>query len=125
MSDSMLCDTCVLIDFLKGRDQQLANFYQQSVLLFINPVIELELLQGARNKAELQQLEKKLQMFRLLDMPQENFQLARELIKLYALSHGLRLADALIAASAMIYDLRLWTVNVNDFKYISGLVLYP
>ena len=125
MSDSMLCDTCVLIDFLKGRDQQLANFYQQNVLLFINPVIELELLQGARNKAELQQLEKKLQMFRLLDMPQENFQLARELIKLYALSHGLRLADALIAASAMIYDLRLWTVNVNDFKYISGLVLYP
>jgi len=92
--------------------------------LFTNPVIELELLQGARNKNELQFLEEKLRMFHQLEMPPENFQLARRLIKMYSLSHGLRLADALIAATALIYELRLFTFNFNDFKFIPQLILY-
>lgn len=124
MNERILCDTCVLIDFVNGRSQQIAWLQQQGATLFINPVIELELLQGARDKREMQQLEKKLQMFHQLDMPRENFQIARELIKIYALSHGLRLADGLIAASALIYELKLYTTNLSDFKFIPDLTLY-
>ncbi len=121
MSEKILCDTCVLIDFVNGRSQQLTMLQQRNATLFINPVIELELLQGARDKREMQQLEKKLRMFYLLEMPQENFQVARNLIKTYALSHGLRLADALIGASALIYGLQLYTFNLGDFKFIPDL----
>lgn len=124
MSEKILCDTCVLIDFFTEQETQIKQLQQQEALLFINPVIELEILQGARNKLEMRQLEKQLQQFRHLDMPQENIQVARDLIKIYALSHGLRLADALIAASALIFDLSLYTFNSKDFKFIPELSLY-
>jgi predicted nucleic acid-binding protein len=58
MNNQILCDTCILIDFANGRSRQLADLHSQNIQLFINPVIELELLQGARNKAEMQKLEK-------------------------------------------------------------------
>ncbi len=124
MSERIWCDTCVLIDFVNGRSQSLTQLNQQGAALFTNPVIELELLQGARNKNEMRYLEKELGMFRQLDMPPATFQVARELIKIYALSHGLRLADALIAATTLIYELKLFTFNRNDFKFIPELTLY-
>lgn len=58
MNKRVLCDTCVLIDFVNGRSQQITQLHDQNTVLFINPVIELELLQGARNKVEMQRLEK-------------------------------------------------------------------
>lgn len=124
MNKGILCDTCVLVDFVNGRSGQIAELQANAISLFINPVIEFELLQGARNKAELQQLEKILAMFYNLDMPTEVFQVARQLIKLYTLSHGLRLADALIAATALVYELDLFTHNVKDFRFIPELNLY-
>ncbi|OUD15316.1 type II toxin-antitoxin system VapC family toxin [Thioflexithrix psekupsensis] len=124
MSEKILCDTCVLIDFFKGCNDEIIELNKKGIFLFINSIIELEILQGARNKREMQQLERKLQIFYRLDIPLENFQVARSLIKIYSLSHGLRLADALIAANALIYDLKLYTLNHKDFKFIPELVLY-
>ena len=124
MNKAIICDTCILIDFANGSSDQLTELSKQKAQLFINPVIELELLQGARNKLEMQQLEKILAMFRLLEMPPEIFDLARQLIKRYALSHSLRLADALIAATALVYDLDLLTHNLKDFRFIPELRLY-
>lgn len=125
MNEKILCDTCILIDFINGKSQALSQLYLQNAMLFINPIIELELLQGARNKNEMRYLENKLRMFYKLEMPSEVFQSARELIKIYALSHGLRLADALIAATALVYELTLFTLNTNDFKFIPKLQILP
>lgn len=63
-------------------------------------------------------------MFHIVEMPAEVFQVARQLIKIYALSHGLRLADALIAATALVYELNLLTVNQKDFCFIPKLELW-
>ncbi len=124
MSKTVLCDTCVLVDFVNGRSEQITELKANAIQLFINPVIELELLQGARNKAELLRLEKMLTMFYNVEMPAEVINVARQLIKLYSLSHGLRLADALIAATALVYDLELLTYNSKDFRFIPELRLH-
>lgn len=124
MSNRVLCDTCVLIDFINGRGQQIVELHVKKVQLFINPVIELELFQGARNKADMKDLEKILAMFHNLELPSEVFHVARQLIKIYSLSHGLRLADALIAATALVYGLDLFTVNQKDFCFIPELDLH-
>ena len=70
MSDLLLCDTCVIIDYMSGRSQALNDLINNDVTLFVNSIIEMELLQGARDKNELQHIEKKLGAFRLLNMQQ-------------------------------------------------------
>jgi len=63
MADYLLCDTCTIIDFINGRKQTLPVLLAQGVTLFINSIIEMELLQGARDKNELRVIEKKLRSF--------------------------------------------------------------
>ena len=41
----------------------------------------------------------------------------------YALSHNLRMADALIAATAQGHDLTLLSGNYTDYKFLTGLNL--
>jgi predicted nucleic acid-binding protein len=42
----------------------------------------------------------------------------------YKLSHGLLIPDAIIAATAITYDLKLFTYNIKDFIFISGIRLF-
>lgn len=44
-----------------------------------------------------------------------------KLIDAYSNSHGLLLADALIAATALENDLTIVTYNIDDFKFIKDL----
>ena len=46
---------------------------------------------------------------------------AIELIDTYSNTHGLLLADAQIAATALENDLTILTYNVDDFKFIKNL----
>jgi hypothetical protein len=50
---------------------------------------------------------------------------AIDLLKQYRLSHGLLIADALIAASAIISDLPFVTKNQSDYRFIDNLQLLP
>jgi predicted nucleic acid-binding protein len=42
----------------------------------------------------------------------------------YSLSHKLSIPDALIASTALVYNLDLYTLNLKDFRFIEGLNLY-
>jgi len=123
MSDLLLCDTCVIIDFMSGRSQLLNDLINNDAILFVNSIIEMELLQGALDKNELQRIEKKLEPFRLLIMQQTIFDLATQFIREYRLSHGLALPDAVIGATAIYYQMPLLTYNRKDFKFLPAIHL--
>ena len=123
MANHLLCDTCVIIDFINGRSQELANLLNEDRILFINSIIEMELFQGTRNKSELQTVEKRLASFRLLMMQQEIFDLATQFLKIYRLSHGLALPDAIIGATAIYYQIPLLTYNTKDFRFLPNIEL--
>lgn len=79
---------------------------------------------GATNKADLNIINKSLNRFSvLLINPAINLR-AIELVYFYRLSYGLALADAMIAATALQTELKLFTYNRKDFKFISKLSLY-
>ncbi len=123
MPEYFLCDTCVIIDFMNGRSQVLNDLLHHETTLFINSIIEMELLQGAHDKNELRIIEKKLHSFRLLDMQQAIFDLATQYLRNYGLSHTLALPDAIIAATAIYYQMPLFTYNRKDFKFLPDIQL--
>jgi len=123
MTDYLLCDSCVIIDFMNGRSQELDELINNGTILFINSIIEMELIQGARDKKELRIIENKLHGFRLLNMQQDIFDLATELVRNYRLSHNLALPDAIIGATAIFYQMPLFTYNRKDFKFLPEIQL--
>ena len=81
----------------------------------------MELLQGAKDKRELRKIEKELSSFNRLAFNDEIACLATNLIKEYVLSHSLQIADSIIAATCLIYNIPLFTHNKKDFRFIPGL----
>ena len=82
------------------------------------------MLVGARNKNEMQTLLKELRQIRHLPIHHEISTLSIELLTKYRLSHGLDFHDALIAATAIYFNIELYTLNIKDFIFIDGLKLY-
>ncbi len=89
----------------------------------ISVVTYIELAQGCRDKAELARLKKGLaaRNTEIIPITPAISQHASLLIDELALSHGLRLADALIGATAMEHQFTLLTGNAAHFAPITDL----
>lgn len=89
----------------------------------ISAVTYIELAQGCRDKAELARLKKGLavRQTEIVPITPAISRRAAALIDELALSHGLRLADALIGATAVEHRATLLTGNVKHFSAVEGL----
>jgi hypothetical protein len=108
----ILTDTCVLIEYFKEDPvvkKEINNIGQENIIL--NSIIVMELIVGARNKVELNSVKKRLNNFRVLDINQAVMDDAGSLIETFCLSNGLKIPDAVIAATARYYDIPLYTFN--------------
>ncbi len=127
MSHIVIVDTDILID--AGRGVELAvNYLRQSKVSFaISVVTKMELIVGCRNKTELHHTDRFLHHFQLFSIDELISLKTVELLSQYRLSHGLLIADAFIAATAIIYNLPLVSKNQRDYRFIENLNLlsYP
>jgi predicted nucleic acid-binding protein len=121
----ILCDTNILIEFYKNNEQITETLRQiGGANLAVSVVTVAELYYGALNKTELGQIKEHLSLLRQLSLTSSISQRFLGLMEDYALSHKLSIPDALIAASAMEHEAELFTLNLRDFRFISGLRLY-
>ena len=121
----ILCDTNIFISWFRGDSETCMKLDQIGLEYILVPsVTVMELLQGTKNKAETNQLKKKLKAYNIIHFNEKTSKLSIELIEQFRLSHGLLIPDAIIAATAITYGLKLFTYNVNDFKYIPGIQLF-
>jgi tRNA(fMet)-specific endonuclease VapC len=122
----ILCDTNILIEFYKNNPKIVNELRQIGAeRLAISIITQAELYYGAINKAELLKIQKHLNL--LHNFPINN-QVSTQFIQLmerYSLSHKLTIPDALIAATALVNNLNLYTLNIKDFRFIEGINLYP
>jgi len=91
----------------------------------ISAVSYMEYVPFCRNKKELQIFEKFLDKFdfKIYEIDNTISSQARKIVKQFALSHSVEMADALIAATALIYDEKLCTSNAKHFLPIDGIQL--
>ncbi len=125
----VIVDSDILI-YVSRNDSAAIRFVsdlENTSIVAMSSITAMELIVGCGNKLELSRLQKFLQRFQLLQVTEEISVRSIELVETYNLSHGLLIADGLIAATALTLGEPLATNNQRDFRFISGLNLlaYP
>lgn len=127
MTGLTVVDTDILIDAGRGINEAIDYLQEleRSIPLAVSVVTQMELIVGCRNKAELRALEQFLRRFRILKINEPISDKAVELLQQYRLSHGLLIADAFIAATALSWNYPLASKNQSDYRFIADLDLLP
>lgn len=129
MADLILFDSDVLIDVLRkdALAESLLTALGGAGPLGISVVSRMETIRGCRSFEVQQQAEKLLRRFQVIALDGEISRRADALVSRFYLEHNLGIADALIAATAIEYDLPLLSKNRRDFHFLdkAGLMLLP
>ncbi len=123
---SVLIDSDVLVWLTRGHVGA-AKRLREIDPWCISVVTYIELAQGCRDKADLARLKKGLaaRHTEIIPITPSIGEHAAQLIDSLALSHGLRLADALIGATAIAVGATLLTANVKHFSAAPSLLIEP
>lgn len=118
----MLIDTDVLIWYMRGNEKAYQTIENVDAF-FISVVTYMELVQGLRNKKELNHLRKALHGWnaQILYVSEEISAKAMFYVEQHFLSHSMQLADALIGATAIARGLPMLTGNDKHYKVMKEL----
>ena len=115
---AVLIDSDILIEVSRARNEDLLARWdalsRSTIALFCSPVTIAELWHGARPH-EFRTLES---LFAALDCVPIDAQIGRRAgdhLRQFAKSHHVELGDALIAATASVHNLELWTRNPRHY----------
>ena len=120
MDKPQLLDTDVLIDYLRGIEPAVQFLAAAQGILLLSAISAAELYAGVKEE-EQTQLSRFIDSFDLVEI---NLSIARQgglFRNQYFKSHGVGIADALIAASAIQCGARLVTLNQKHFPMLSDL----
>ena len=118
----MIIDTDVLIWYMKGNEKAY-EIIEKSNTFFISVVTYIELVQGMRNKKELNNLRKALRGWnaQILYISEEVSAKAMFYVEQHFLSHSIQLSDALIGATAIKYGFPILTANDRHYKVMKDI----
>jgi predicted nucleic acid-binding protein len=114
----VLVDSDILIDVLRGRKLEIARLWADTVgagtPLFCSPVTLAEVRHGMRAH-ERESTERAFSFMMSVPIEVEIGGRAGDYLRAFHASHAVELGDALIAATASVHQLRLWTQNRKHF----------
>jgi predicted nucleic acid-binding protein len=123
----VIVDTDILIDVARRIPEAITYVQdlEQRAVVGISTITYMELLIGCRNKTEQRKVERFVRRFEVVKLSAAMSDHAIALLRQYRLSHGLLIADGLIAATALVEGKPLASKNQRDYRFISGLTLLP
>ncbi len=122
MSDSLLFDTDVLIDYLRGYPPAIDYFKESTGRQLVSVITVAELFTGVRDGNERHVLEEFLSTFQIVSLNQAMAVAGGQFRRAYLKSHGVGIADALIAATAQNEGASLVTFNGKHFPMFDEIV---
>ena len=119
-----LVDTDVLIDYLRGHSVAVRFVTAHSDRIAVSAISVAELYAGVRggsDDAERRSLSDFLSLVRIIPVSAAIAKAGGLYQREYGRSHGVSLADAIIAATANSFDTQLKTLNIKHFPMFAGL----
>lgn len=122
----ILVDTSIIIDFLRRKDRESTLFFNlanDKYELYASIITHTECYAGRNiweSKSAMAELKILLGGIKILPL-QEN--ISKKAGEINAKS-GTDILDAIIAATSIIHDLELATLNIKDFEKVDGIKLF-
>ncbi|MGD2062626.1 MAG: type II toxin-antitoxin system VapC family toxin [Nitrospirota bacterium] len=121
MARAILLDTDVLIDFFRGNSKAVAFVRAHSARIILSSIVVAELYAGVKGEAEQTALEDFVSLFRVVPVGTEIAKAGGLYKRDYGKSHGVGLADAILAATAESEDAELKSLNTKHYPMLKGL----
>ena len=121
MAGSILLDTDVLVDFFRAYGKAVAFVNAHSDRIILSSIVVAELYAGVKGDAEQAALEDFVSLFRVVPVSAEIAKAGGLYKRDYGRSHGVGLADAILAATAEAEKAELKTLNTKHFPMLKGL----
>ena len=122
MAIPILLDTDVLVDFLRGHNKAVALVNAYSNRIILSSIVIAELYAGIKGEDEQAALDKFVSLFRVIPVNTEIAKAGGFYKRQFNRSHGIGLADAIIAASVEAKNAELKTLNIRHYPMMKGLV---
>ncbi len=121
MAGAFLLDTDVLVDFLRGESKAVAFVNAHAAQIVLSPIVIAELYAGVKDNEEEAILEDFVSLFPVASVSAEIAKAGGLYKREYGKSHGVGLADAILAATAESENAELKTLNVKHYPMFKGL----
>jgi tRNA(fMet)-specific endonuclease VapC len=123
---SLLIDTSIIIEHLRKQNKQKSALYNivDNYDLYTSTIVEFELYTGATNSQKRRDVQEILAWSTVLPLTSNIAQTAATIYQqLKTKNQLIEIRDILIAATVLVNDLPLMTLNAKHFTRISGLQL--
>jgi hypothetical protein len=121
MGTKLLADTDVLVDFLRGYDDAVRFVGSHATEIALSAISAAELYAGCRSDQELDRLDEFIDLFEVIPVNQAIAKKGGRYKSFYYKSHGVGLADGIIAATAVLHNFELKTLNTKHYPMLKGI----
>ena len=121
MAGAILLDTDVLVDFFCGYSKAVTFVNAHSARIILSSIVVAELYAGVKGDAEQAALENFVSLFHVVPVSVEIAKVGGLYKRDYGRSHGVGLADAILAATAEVENAELKTFNTKHYPMLKGL----
>jgi len=121
MTRSILPDTDVLVDFFRGHVNAVVFINDNSDRIILSAIVVAELFAGAKGSTEQGTIEEFVSLFRVAPVNVEIAKAGGLYKSKFGKSHGVGLADAILAATVEAENAELKTLNTKHYPMLKGL----
>ena len=118
MARAILLDTDVLVDFLRGYKKAVTFVEANAARIIVSSIVVAELYAGVKGDAEQAALENFISLFRVVPVSADIAKAGGLYRRDYGKSHGVGLADAILAATAERTEYGTFICGIWDVLHI-------
>jgi len=121
MDKAILPDTDVLVDFFRGQSKAIALINAHSARIILSSIVIAELFAGVKGDVEQADLENFVSLFRVIPVSAGIAKAGGLYKREWGKSHGVGLADGILAATAEAENAELKTLNTKHYPMLKNL----